>query len=175
MGDGVTRGTGRSREEWFELLDARDAARRGYRDSAAWLVDEHGLSRWWAQKLVVEYEQARGVRPPGVRRDGTFEVTASKTVSAPAERVYDAFADGRRRRAWLTDGNMTLKTSRPGRWARFEWDGGSSRVDVSLTAKGVDRCTVAIAHGRLPDAKTAEETKVRWKERLGDLATYVAR
>jgi hypothetical protein len=33
-GDGVVKGTGRSREEWFSLLDERGAAGRGYRDSA---------------------------------------------------------------------------------------------------------------------------------------------
>ena len=67
---GVLRATGREREEWFGLLDEWGAPGRGFREISGWLVDEHGLSRWWAQKLIVEYEQARGLRPPGVRPDG---------------------------------------------------------------------------------------------------------
>ncbi|HEX2295364.1 MAG TPA: DUF4287 domain-containing protein [Actinomycetota bacterium] len=171
--DGVLRGTGRTREEWFAVLDERGAAERGYRDSARWLVDEHGLSGWWAQKLVVEYEQARGVRAPGVRRDGTFEVTASKTVAAPVDRVYEAFVDGRRRRWWLTDGKMTLRTAQPGKSARFEWEDGSTRVNVGFTATGPSKTSVAVAHRRLPDATTAAAAKRRWKERLAALAAYV--
>ncbi len=172
QGDGVRRGTGRSREDWFALLDARGAVERGYHDSAGWLVDEHGLSRWWTQKLVVEYEQARGVRAPGVRPDGTFEVAASKTVAAPVERLYDAVVDGRRRRGWLTDGTMALTTATPGRSARFAWEDGSSRVEVAFTPKGAARSTVAVSHRKLPDARAAEATKARWKERLVALASY---
>lgn len=172
-GDGVVRGTGRSREEWFALLDERDAARRGYQDSAAWLTGEHGLSRWWAQKLVVEYEQARGVRAPGVRRDGTFTVTASKTVAAPAARAYAAFADGRRRKSWLADGAMSLRTGEPVRSARFDWDGGTSRVTVTFAPKGSSKTSVAVAHERISDEKTAQDLKAAWKERLGVLAAYL--
>ena len=171
--DGVVRGTGRPREEWFALLDGRGAAARGYHDSASWLVDEHGLSRWWAQKLVVEYEQARGVRAPGVRRDGSFEVTASKTVAAPVERLYEAFVDGRRRKSWLTDGAMSLRTGQLGKSARFDWDGGSSRVSVGFTAKGPAKTAIAVSHERLPDEATAQTAKARWKERLSALADYV--
>ena len=171
--DGVARGTGRTRDERFTLLDGRGAAARGYHDSAAWLAGEHGLSKWWAQKLVVEYEQARGVRAPGVRRDGSFEVTASKTVAAPVEHLYEAFVDGRRRKAWLRDGTMSLRTGRLGKSARFDWDGGSSRVSVGFTAKGPSKTAVSVAHERLPDEATAQAAKAQWKERLSSLAGYV--
>src|ERR671914_460765 len=95
---GIRRATGRERDEWFALLDKSGARGREYREIADWLTDRHGLSRWWAQKLIVEYEQDRGVRQPGVRRNGTFEVTASKTVAVPCDRLFDAFVDSRRRR-----------------------------------------------------------------------------
>ena len=64
------------------------------------------------------------------------------------------------------------RTGRPGRSARFDWDDGASRVSVGFTAKGPAKTSVAVAHERLPDAKTARATKERWKERLGDLAAY---
>src|SRR5918992_6365900 len=86
--DGVTRATGRGRQEWFALLDDWGARGRSYTEIAAWLTTKHGLSKWWAQKLIVEYEQSRGVRRAGVRRDGTFEVTASKTVAVPCDRLF---------------------------------------------------------------------------------------
>src|SRR5687768_6490562 len=90
MATGVLSGTGRERAEWFELLDRWGASGRPYAEIAGWLTGEHGLSKWWAQKLIVEYEQDRGIREPGVRRDGSFEVGASKTVEAPLEAVFAA-------------------------------------------------------------------------------------
>ena len=170
--EGVQRSTGRSRAEWFQTLDEWGAGGRPYREIADWLTGEHGLSRWWAQKLIVEYEQERGLRAPGVRRNGTFEVSASKTIEAPVERVFKAFVDSRQRRRWL-DQKMSLKTSEPGRSARFEWPGDSTRVTVSFSDKGSNKSTIIVAHDRLTDAKRAQARKTMWRERLGDLKAYL--
>jgi uncharacterized protein DUF4287 len=171
--DAVRRATGRDRDEWFAVLDAWGAAGRPYRQIADWLMGEHDVSRWWAQKLIVEYQQARGLRPPGVRPDGTFEVSASKTMAVPVKRVFDAFVNTRQRKKWLTDGTMSLRTSQPRRSARFNWDDGSTRVNVGFIARGPSKSMVALAHERLADADEAETTKAMWKERLADLKSFL--
>jgi hypothetical protein len=43
--------------------------------------------QWWARKLIVEHEQARGLREPGVRPDGIFTTGASNTGAARSERA----------------------------------------------------------------------------------------
>src|SRR3989337_2100259 len=106
---GVRRATGRERDEWFALLDKWGARGREYREIADWLMGKHALSRWWAQKIIVEYEQDRGVRDPGVRRNGTFEVGASKTVAGPIAVLFGAFTDARKRNRWLTAGKMKTR------------------------------------------------------------------
>ena len=171
MGDvgALQRSTGRDRSDWFQILDEWGAADRGYRESAAWLRTEHGLSRWWAQKLVVEYEQERGLRAPGVRRDGTFEVTATKTVSVPVADLFKAVVDGRRRSRWLPGRKLALRTSQPDRTARFDWEGGTTKVSVEFYDKGKSKATVAVAHRGLPDEKTAQAMKAMWRERLSSL------
>jgi transposase-like protein len=175
LGKSVSRFTLNSwvRDEWFALLDNWGAPGRKYREIADWLTGKHGISKWWAQKLIVEYEQERGLRPPGVRPDGTFEVSASKTVAVPAKRLFEAFVNPRERRKWLTDGRMSLRTSQPGRSARFDWGGGSTRVNVGFVAKGRSKATVAVSHERLADADEAEATKAMWKERLSDLKSFI--
>lgn len=60
----------------------------------------------------MEYEEARGLRPPGVRPDCTFEVSATKTMAAPVECVFDAFVNTDERNTWLTDGKMSLRYPR---------------------------------------------------------------
>jgi uncharacterized protein YndB with AHSA1/START domain len=171
--DGVERATGRSRQAWFAALDEWGAGGRPYREIADWLMGEHQLSRWWAQKLIVEYEQARGLRDPGVRRDGTFEVSASKTVAVPVDSLFEAFVNARRRNRWLAEVKMSLKASEQDRSARFDWNGGSSRVRVDFNEKGPSKSVVVVAHDRLTDAKTAESTKTMWRERLADLKDHL--
>jgi hypothetical protein len=173
QGDGVRRATGRDREEWFALLDVWRAGDRQYREIAAWLTGEHGVSRWWAQKLIVEYEQARGLRPPGVRPDGTFEITLSKTMTVPVKRVFDAFVDPGEREKWLPEGSLSLRTSQPERSARFDWDDGRTRVNVEFADKGPSKSTVALAHARLADVDEAKTTKAQWKERLAALESFL--
>ena len=165
----IRRSTGKDRHEWFAELDAWGAAGRPYREISDRLTGHHGLSRWWAQKIIVEYEQERGLRAPGVRRDGTFEVGASKTVAAPAHELFAAFVEPRKRSAWLTDGRMRLQGSEPNRSARFAWDGGASRVRVEIFEKGPAKTSVAVSHQKLASKDDAAATKVAWRQRLDEL------
>lgn len=70
--------TGRDRESWFAVLDAWGGAGRAYREITTWLVAEYGLSKWWAQKLAVEYEEARGVRAPPPWREAELSSTPGR-------------------------------------------------------------------------------------------------
>jgi uncharacterized protein YndB with AHSA1/START domain len=170
--EGLRRATGRDRPEWFAALDAWGAASRQYAEIAGWLVEKHAFSDWWAQKLTVEYEQARGLRAPGIRRDGTFEVGASKTVAVPVERLFDAFVDPGLRKRWLSGVVLRERDSQPGHEARFEAEGGT-RIEVTFTADGAGKSQVALQHLRLPDARTAAEKKAFWRERLTALKTQL--
>jgi hypothetical protein len=162
----LRRSTGRDRGEWFALLDDWGAAGHPYREIHDWLTAEHGVSSWWAQKLIVEYEQARGLRDAGIRRDGTFTVGASKTVRAPAGRVFEAFFDAEVRERWLPGAVMHERTSQPGRSARFDWEDGATRINVTFSAMGDSRSQVAVEHEQLPDSATSEMRKLYWRERL---------
>ena len=103
----------------------------------------------------MSFERSRGLRAVGQRADG-FAVTAQKTVAVPVERLFDAFADDRLRERTAT---------RP-RSARFDWDGGESRVNVTFAAKSDASSLVAVEHARLADAGEAERMKAYWRERL---------
>ena len=168
---GVRRGTGREREEWFTLLDEWGAAGRPYREIAAWLTGEHKISDWWAQKLIVEYEQSRKVREPGVRPDGTFTVGTTKTLAVPAERLFEAIADAQLRETWLPGVVMRQRTSQPGRSARFDWQEDGTRVSFQVAPLGEARSQVAVQHERLPDSAAAKKALVFWRERVVALKT----
>lgn len=166
---GLRRATGRDYDEWFAVLDEWGAPGRPFREIAGWLRTEHGMSAWWAQKLIVEYEQARGLRPAGVRPDGTFTVGASKTVGVPVERLYDAVVRPELRRRWLPGTALRERTARPHRSAHFDWTGDGSRVHVTFEAAGAHRSRLAVEHERLPDLEAAERGKAFWRDRLSAL------
>jgi uncharacterized protein YndB with AHSA1/START domain len=169
MSSGIERATGRDREEWFRVLDEWGAPGRPYRDIAGWLTGEHGMSTWWAQKLIVEYEQARGLREPGVRPDGTFEAGASKTLAVPAPRAYQAVTEPELRSRWLPGESLTQREgSRPGKVARFDRPDGT-RITVQFEIQADDKCTVSVQHQRLPDVDAAEAAKAYWRARLTEL------
>lgn len=173
MSEGVRRGTGRDREEWFALLDQWGASGRPYREVAGWLTGEHGISRWWAQKLVVEYEQARGLRAPGARPDGTFEVGASKTVAVPVERLFEMVTDAGGLARWLPGVALDERAADAPRVARYGWPDGASRVVFEFAATGESRSQLTVLHQRIPDASTAAGLKEFWRARLGLLKAMV--
>jgi hypothetical protein len=161
--------TGHSWDEWFVLLDGWGAAERPHTEIARWVHQEHGVGGWWAQGVTVAYEQARGLRAPGQRRGGTFEVSASKTVAVPVERLYEAFADPALRGRWLPGAAFEVRTTIPAKSIRANWEDGSTRLVILFTAHGESKSQVALVHERLPDAATAEQLKPWWRERVAAL------
>ena len=161
--------TGRAWDEWFALLDAWGAVERPHPEIARWLVEEHQVGGWWAQGVTVGYEQARGLRAPGQRRGGLFEVNASKTVAVPVDRLYAAFADPALRERWLPGAAVEVRTARPAKSFRADWEDGSTRLVVGFSARGDAKSQVALVHERIPDAGTADKLKAFWRERMAAL------
>jgi len=164
----IKKSTGKTWDEWFPILDAWGARKKTHTEIARYVSQEHGVPGWWSQSVTVAYEQARGMRLKYERPDG-FSVTASKTIAVPVDVLFEAFVDDVRRKKWLIDGSMSLRTAQAGRTARFDWEDGSTRVNVGFTEKGPSKSSVAVAHERLPDADEAERAKARWRARLVDL------
>ena len=96
--ESIRRRTGRGWEEWFEMLDDWGAANRTHRETARWLAEQQDLHplAWNVQAIAASYERARGLRVVGEKDDG-FVITASRTVAAPVEALFDAFVDERLR------------------------------------------------------------------------------
>ncbi|MFI6783434.1 hypothetical protein [Micromonospora sp. NPDC050276] len=161
--------TGRGWAEWFALLDAASAAERTHTQIARHLVTEHEVPGWWAQTITVGYEQARGLRAPGQRRGGGFEASASRTVTVPARRLFEAFADEATRTRWLPDVEVRVRTATAPRSFRADWAGGPTRIVVGIDAVGESKARVSVVHEKLAGAEQAAELKAYWRDRLAAL------
>jgi hypothetical protein len=158
--------TGKGWEEWFALLDEAEAAERPHTEIARSLVDDHGLSGWWAQSITVEYEQARGLREEHERPDG-YQVGATKTIAAPPDEVWRAWEDETLRERWLPGAQVAVRTATKPKTMRLDW-GEGGRLAVYFDVSG-EQTRLAVQHEKLPDREAAERWKAFWRERVAAL------
>jgi hypothetical protein len=168
----LTEATGQDWEAWLSLLDRWGARDRNHRETVDFLINRHEVAGWWAQAITTGYERARGLRLKHQQANG-FTVYASKTVGVPIEVLFEAFVTDDRRREWLTDGTMSLRTSQPDKVARFDWGDGPTRILVTFEEKGPSKATAYVSHERLPDPDDADSAKAAWKLRLTTLKTLL--
>ena len=173
--EAIQRGTGKTWDEWFAVLDAWGGTEQPHAEIARYLHDQHGVEGWWAQGVTVGYERARGMRVRHQQSDG-FSVSASKTFPVAVEQVFAAFVDEASRDGWLEPGTLRLRTSQPRRSARFDvlLPGATDTIlGVYFTEKSETKASAALQHSKLPDADAIEPWRAFWKERLARLANYL--
>ena len=173
VADETVRGaTGIGWDEWFAILDAAGAADMTHPQIARWLVTERGVPGWWAQNVTVTYERARGRRAANQTTAG-FQVSVSKTVGVPVDRLFAALGDDAERAAWLPD-RVVLRSATAPKAVRLTWPDGS-RVIVALSAKGPAKSQLTLSHERLPDGESVERMRTEWRDRLTGLKTRLER
>ena len=165
--------TGCNWERWVFVLDHAGAQDWSHRAIAEHVHQHYKTPMWWTQAVTVGYERIKGLRSVGQRRNGEYEAGKSKTLGAPASRVYRAFRDARTRRRWLGDVALTVRTAIPNKSMRITWPDGTN-VEWYFVPKGAAKCQVAVQHGKLPDRETADRLKTWWGERLGDLSRLLS-
>jgi hypothetical protein len=166
----ILKGTGRTWDDWFRILDAWDGTARNHTEIARYVNGEHGVDGWWSQSVTVGYERARGMRAPNERPEG-FEVSVSKTVPLDAMDAWRAFVEPSRRSRWLdVPLRMRTGTRTMGRSARFDAPSEGNRVNVLFTPRDEGRTTVTVTHVKLADAADVAAHRTAWKARLDGLA-----
>ena len=168
----LTEATGKDWDAWIKILDRWGARDRKHGEIVGFLHEEQAVPPWWTQAITNGYERARGLRVKHQQPNG-FTIYASKTFATSLETLFDAFVDDEVRAGWLVDASMAVRTSQLGKLARFDFDGGATRVLVTFEAKGAAKATAHVAHERLADVDTAEATKAAWKQRLVALKGFL--
>lgn len=160
--------TGKHPDEWFAMLDAADASGWTHTEIARHLFENHHVVGWWAQSVTIRYEQARGLRVPGQKADGTFGVSATKTVDGSLDQVYAAM-----RAAFTAEFGVEPASSRAdGKRPFTRWrtaDGGTVLVTVETVRDG--RMRVSAVHEKLSEPELTDPAKQQLQRalaRLGD-------
>ena len=77
--------TGCTWERWVYALDRHKANELSHRDIAALVKEKYKVGPWWTQTVTVGYERIKGLRVRGQQRNGTFEMTRSRTFNVPVD------------------------------------------------------------------------------------------
>lgn len=181
--------TGHDLAHWYAVLDKFGAIEKGHTAAARHLHETHGVDGWYSQGITVSYERERGVRGVNQRRDGAWEVSVSKTITATTQQLVKAFTNARKRNQWIseadpqlvaamTDGLADKKSKgwvvRPDGLARFryKWDGAI--VQLYAYPKPGGKIALTVQHTKLVDAGAVTKYRAQWKATLGHLADHFA-
>ncbi len=163
--DAVQAATGKPWAEWFGILDAAGAAEMSHQAIVAYLSQEQQVGGWWQQMVTNTYEQRIGRRSKHEMPDG-FQVSVSKTVAVPVERLFAAWENAEARADWLAAPDFEVTKMTPTRSVQGRWGDGKAPVSANFTAKGDAKSQVSLQLSKLPDAGAAEQVKTLWNEAL---------
>ena len=181
--------TGHGLDHWFAVLDAFGAVHQGHTAAARHLHEAHQVPGWYAQGITVAYERARGVRVVNQRRDGVYEVSATKVVTAGSRVVVTAFSDARQRARWTkgvepamakalatalrapTSKGFVVQSDGQARY-RYRWD--DTVVQLYVYPKPAGKAQVVVAHSKLTSAEQLEARRAQWRDALTALAEHVS-
>lgn len=172
----IERATGRPWSSWRRILE----------DGGAASADHAGLARiafeamdesvenpgWWAQSVAVAYEQDTGRRVKGQVADGTFQVSATRTLPGTMDEVFEAWLARAQELTeiggtQIVDGPRETGTAKRRHWRIGLADG--TRAVVSAEAKGQDRAFLTATHTKLPSVEQLERWRAAWKDQLAGL------
>lgn len=165
----VKRATGKEWAEWFTILDAWGATKHSHTEIADYLYKEQKVPAWWCQMVTVGYEQARGLRAKHQKSDG-FSVGVSRVMPYAAERVFEAWEDGERRK-WLPE-DLTITTRTKPKSLRAKLLDGS-RLSLALYPKRADKVQLTIQQEKLTSEKEVEKQRAFWKQSLDRLQAHL--
>ena len=186
--------TGKTREDWYAILDRFDCKSKGHKASATHLLEVHGVDAWYAQGITVEYERDHGIREVGQRSDGYFAVSVSRTIAVPIQQVWEAWASSDHVSRWLNtssdhdfneggayqhgNGDFGVyKRIVPLKRLTFTCDNEDkcpgSRVGVDFLSKGESKTSIVITHERIGNKPASEEMKQWWISAVESLKSYL--
>jgi len=169
--EAVAKATGKTWKEWVSVLDRDGAATLSHGEIARLLHSRHSVPDWWAQMVTVGYERIRGLRERGQRRDGTYEVTKSKTYAVPIADLWKVFM---RCKEWLDGEKLRMSKATKHKSMRMKWSDGTP-VEAMFLAKGPSKSQVALSHRKLASRAEAARLKGYWSERLVKIGEMLAK
>lgn len=170
----VVQKTGRTMEDWFLMLDKKNAKQLSHPEIFQLIsrtTDLKPLGEWNHNLLATTYEWSRGLKERG-QKGKEFEISVSKTIAVPIAVLYDSLVNNNTRKEWLKE-KIVIRKSTENKSVRITWEDEVTSLSVDFYAKAADKSQVVVQHLKIPDSKKANELKVFWSERLDTLKSFL--
>jgi len=181
--EAVKKATGKSWQKWFEILDKEGFRDTPHKDIVVWLIDK-GLIKsswpagrsfnedWWAQSVVVGYEEKIGRRVFGKREAGDFSVSIGKSLNGTPDEVlktWQGLVKGKKEfnKVKVKGGSRISQTNNWRYWKADLVDG--SKLSVNIGPKGDAQSSFSVTLDKLKDKKAIETCRKYWREFLTKL------
>ena len=160
--------TGTSWEEWLSRLESVDARSMSHKEIVE-VAAGFGAPPWWRQMITVSYEHHIGRRVPGQRSDGSFSISASKTLpvsmdGALARWVAAVGSPTEILGVAVERGPEMSETVKWRYWRCTLADG--SRVVVNISRKAPEKSVVSVQHEGLESEDLGEHWRSHWRAEL---------
>lgn len=180
--------TGKSKAEWFAMLDSAGAEGRA---AAGKVLQAAKVDPWWLTVLLVEHEAAR----KAVEKDGKpkgYSICSTKSVAADAATTWKALATSAGLTKWFGGGATieareggalrdadgvtgTVTKVRAEKALVFTWDAdwaAGSQVEVLVQPKG-DKTGLVVNHTRIQGRADADAVREAWSQALNALKAHL--
>ena len=156
--------TGRTWNQWCEVIDAGPGRSAGHTAIATFLEQDYDVDPWWAQAVTVGYERITGRRAVNQRADGTFEAGVSRTLPMDGTALRAGLLDESDRADLLGGMATTLRSKPTSKSVRLGVEEGV--VLFSFDQRSDHKVRVTVTHSKLPEAADVEHWKAFWGEWL---------
>jgi uncharacterized protein YndB with AHSA1/START domain len=184
--------TGRTIQDWFAEIDSLGGPSVGRKGVNDHLYGNLKVDMWWVATINNLYEAHKGVIEKDGRGKG-FNICVTKTISAPLDKVYEAWTDpaalskwfGANTQATVADGGTytnddgdtgAFKRVRRGKDLRFTWENPAhqpSMVDVTFTDKGNGKTYLLVNLDRVQTRSEADGLRHGWGSAVDKLKTLL--
>lgn len=192
--ESVRKHTRKDWKTWVELLEKDGAGNLPYREIVALLRKKYRLSPWWQQGVALGFEIATGRRRPGQDAKGRYTVTATKSLHVDVKVIWKKIVAPAGIRVWLRtlsplkiaprnpfetkDGYFgEIRTMAVNRRVRMSWQdplwAKPSVLEVHLVPRPDKKAILVFNHSGIPDEKTREAMRTRWRAAAEALAKLV--
>ena len=165
--ESVIEHTGKSWNQWCDLIDTWPEAADGHAAVAARVLEEFDVTGWWSQGITVGWERITGRRLVNQMSDGTFTAAVSRTITIDGAELRAMLYDDADRCDLLGGLASEMRSRRGVKVLRIKLDVGT--VGISIDEKPDGRVTVGVSHEKLSEPADIAQWKPFWTDWLDAL------
>jgi len=170
--EAVKKSTGKIWKEWYSILNTAGAKKMEHKEIVKLLYEKLGLSRWWSQMVIIQYEQDVKGRKKHEKPKG-FQISQTKTLQFSASKVFSVIQYPALMNSWLKNPDFAIIKSTKNKSIRGKWVDGKTNIEFQFYKKDKIKTQLVIQHSKISSEKEAEKLKKYWERNLSSLKIFL--